>query len=482
MNPLRPARSLARLWRAAFLPVLAALLGLPAVSHGAEQQQKYSIPADTAARALKLFSEQSGRTLIADGELLRGVRTNAVQGEMTPRQAVDQLLAGTNLMASADPRTGDFAIKRIAPPHVPRPAPAPAESDAAKDAEVLQLSPFVVSEDDATGYSANSTLAGTRLNTALRDVGASISIITAEFLIDTASTNLGELLSFTTGTEVGGAFGNFAGGSESFGRPDQSEARENPDSNQRVRGIGPASTTRDFFLSDIPMDAYNTSRVTINRGPNSLLFGIGNPAGTIDTSLSKAQVGRNRTQLTARYGSNNSYRGTLDVNRVLVKDRLALRVATVGEQNNFDQEPAFDRKRRIYGAVEAVLRKGQKSSIVGKTIFRASGEAGDSQSTPVNVIPPTDAFSIFFQPPDPAIDSLPGINLHPTVLPGNPGYLWAPRVTVDNRSSSTGILQNNGAYYFVPWFIHIPLVFDTPGQRTPGYLNGNNPALQPFRP
>jgi hypothetical protein len=149
----------------------------------------------------------------------------------------------------------------------------------------------------------------------------------------------------------------------------------------------------------------------------------------------------------------------------------------VGEQNNFEQKPAFDRKRRIYGALEAVVHEGRKETVVGPTVLRASFESGDSQSTPVNVIPPTNAYSIFFEPPDPALDQLPGVDLHPTVLQGSPGYLWAPRVTVDNRQSSSGILQNNGAYYFVPWFIHIPLVFDTPGQSNPGYLNGNNPAL-----
>ena len=39
-------------------------------------------------------------------------------------------------------------------------------------AETVKLNPFVVSESDAVGYSAASTLAGTRINTALRDVGA----------------------------------------------------------------------------------------------------------------------------------------------------------------------------------------------------------------------------------------------------------------------------------------------------------------------
>jgi outer membrane receptor for ferric coprogen and ferric-rhodotorulic acid len=55
-------------------------------------------------------------------------------------------------------------------------------ADAPPPAETVKLNPFVVSENDAVGYSAASTLAGTRINTALRDVGAAISIITPEFL------------------------------------------------------------------------------------------------------------------------------------------------------------------------------------------------------------------------------------------------------------------------------------------------------------
>ncbi len=467
----------------ALVLAITSALAPAAPSPAPEAKRPFDVPAGDATQTLARFAEQANREIVFSPATVRGVQTNAVRGDFSASDALDLLVARTPLVVTRDATTGALAVKKgAADPKAERAAPAvpsdrPKTNPAPEPVEVVQLSPFVVSEDDSVGYSANSTLAGTRLNTALRDVGASISIITAEFLVDTASTNLSELLTLTTGTEVGGVLGNFAGGAEAFGRPDQSEARENPEGNQRVRGIGPASTTRDFFLSDIPMDAYNTARVTINRGPNSLLFGIGNPAGTIDTSLRKAQLGRNRNEVTARYGSNASYRSSLDLNRVLVKDRLAFRLATVGEQNNFDQEPAFDRKRRLYGTVEAVLRDGRKSTILGKTSVRAAGETGDSQSTPVNVVPPTNAYSIFFQPPNPALDSLPGVDLNPTVLQGSPGYIWAPRVTVDNRGNSAGIPQNNGAYYFVPWFIHIPLVFDTPGQREPGYLNGNNPAL-----
>ncbi len=359
--------------------------------------------------------------------------------------------------------------------------PAAAQPAAASPAppvqeETLKLDPFVIRETDNVGYSAASTLAGTRINTALRDVGAAISIITPEFLTDTAATNLGELLSLTTATEVGGVSGNFAGGAIDSGRPNQSESRENPDGNNRVRGIGPATTTRDYFLTDIPFDAYNSSGVTIARGPNSLLFGIGNPAGIIEGSIAHPLLSRNRTVIGTRFGSEDSYRATLDLNRVLVKNRLAFRLATVNEQNNYQQKPAFDRKRRGYGSVEAVLREGKASWWVGKTALRVSGEIGDSQSNPVNVIPPVNTMLNFFQAPNPAIASIPGTNIDPRLIAGSPTYSYRPKVTVDNRQSSTALAAANPSIS-IPYFIQIPVIFDTPGQQQAGYASSNNPAL-----
>jgi outer membrane receptor protein involved in Fe transport len=356
------------------------------------------------------------------------------------------------------------------PPSPSRPTP-----EAAPD-EAIKLDPFVIREDDNVGYSAASTLAGTRLNTALRDVGAAISIVTPEFLRDTAATNLGELLSLTTATEIGGVSGNFAGGAVTGGRPDQSESRENPQGNNRVRGIGAATVTRDYFITDIPFDAYNSSGVTIARGPNSLLFGIGNPAGIIEGSLIQPQLRRNRTEIGARFGSENSYRGSLDLNRVLVKDRLAFRVATVAELNTYQQKPAFDRKRRGFISIGAVVRDGSKSTWLGKTSVRLSGEMGDSQSNPVNVIPPVNAMLNFFQPPNPAIAAMPGTGLDPRLVVGSPTFSYRPKVTVDNRGTSSAIVAANPGIG-VPYFIQIPLVFDTANQSRPGYASSNNPAL-----
>ena len=230
-------------------------------------------------------------------------------------------------------------------------------------AETVKLNPFVVSESDAVGYSAASTLAGTRINTALRDVGAAISIITPEFLQDTAATNLGELLSLTTSTEIGGVAGNFAGGGMENGRPDMSESRENPQANNRVRGIGAATTTRNYFPTDIPFDAYNSSGVTINRGPNSLLYGASDPGGIINYVTKRSAI-RNATGVrgttSVDFGSYDFFRGYADVDATVVPGKLGIRVPA----SYTDQKRPLD---FWHGYTRAI-----SPSLVWRVVFRAS--------------------------------------------------------------------------------------------------------------
>src|SRR5688572_23239225 len=71
------------------------------------------------------------------------------------------------------------------------PAAPPATAE-----EAVTLSPFEVRTDKDTGYTATSTLAGSRLNTALRDTPASISVFTKEFLDDIGAINVVEALDY----------------------------------------------------------------------------------------------------------------------------------------------------------------------------------------------------------------------------------------------------------------------------------------------
>jgi len=75
-------------------------------------KRSYDIPAGNAADALKQFSEQSGRGVMANGDLVKGIRTNSVKGEHAPVDALELLLADTGLVAIPDTKSGAFSIRK----------------------------------------------------------------------------------------------------------------------------------------------------------------------------------------------------------------------------------------------------------------------------------------------------------------------------------------------------------------------------------
>ncbi|HLE57739.1 MAG TPA: TonB-dependent receptor plug domain-containing protein, partial [Rhodothermia bacterium] len=191
-----------------------------------------------------------------------------------------------------------------------------------QEEDVIVLSPFVVegSEDEGK-YRATATLAGSRVRTDLRDIASPLSVVTSQFLQDTASTGNQDLLVYTTNTEVGGLFGNWGGFGNSQGVSDRGTLLA-PSQNTRVRGLDQADNTRNFMLSNIPWDSYNVDRVEIQRGPNSILFGLGSPAGIVNASTRNAEY-VNRGEVQTRVGSYGTLRTSLDVNRTLIDNVLA---------------------------------------------------------------------------------------------------------------------------------------------------------------
>ena len=67
------------------------------------------------------------------------------------------------------------------------------------DDEIVEMSPFVVTSESTHGYAATNTLAGTRLNTPLKDIGTAISVVTKEFMEDIGASGAQSLLTYTTG-------------------------------------------------------------------------------------------------------------------------------------------------------------------------------------------------------------------------------------------------------------------------------------------
>ena len=347
------------------------------------------------------------------------------------------------------------------------------------DESTYTLSPFTVDESETVGYAAASTLAGTRIKTDLRDLGASISVVTEEFMDDLAATDAQTLLSYLGNVEVGGFQGNFTGASEStFSRYLQVDARTNPQANQRVRGLFAADLTRNLYLTDIPFDSYNTGRVTVSRGPNSLLFGIGSPGGVIDNASKQAIHNSDFGELGVRLDNYGSWRTEFDYNKSLIEDRVALRISILEESLEYKQKPAFEDQTRFYGALDIILFESDSAV----TRLRINGEDGEQSGSPVEVIPPTVSYHNWFEPISTSISQFTGSQPNAAAVHPSEGGTWEFQALHDDPigTGSTESRINTNVHSTV--FRQPTIVYSERGATDAGIPGGNIAGYNGFVP
>jgi outer membrane receptor protein involved in Fe transport len=216
--------------------------------------------------------------------------------------------------------------------------------------EPVVLSPFTVDTSKDEGYRATSTLAGSRINTDLKDVAAPITVLTKQFFDDLGAVGVNDVMNYVANGE---GTGSYTYTNSVLGAPSD-EIDQNPNTAIRLRGLQAPDFTKDYFYtigSMVGFDTYNLDEVTISRGPNSILAGLGSPAGIINYSPQLAQLDSSKGTIAMRWGSWNDQRVTLDANTVLIKNKLALRVDGAWTDRGFKQQPAYDHDKRLYGTI-----------------------------------------------------------------------------------------------------------------------------------
>ena len=217
-------------------------------------------------------------------------------------------------------------------------------------APVVEMSPFEVAADNR-GYYAANTMAGTRIGSKLEDLGASITVVTKEQMTDFAMLDINDIFNYEASTEGTGNYTAFA-----FNRNGQpsSDAQIQPQSANRIRGMSSVNVTLGNFATSgwTPIDPLNIDAVEISRGPNASIFGIGNVGGTVNSVAAAANVTRNRTQVTTRGDTNDGYRGTLDLNRVLLPGVLALRGSMAYQHDGYQLKPSGTDTTRYNGMIK----------------------------------------------------------------------------------------------------------------------------------
>ncbi|MDQ8179581.1 TonB-dependent receptor plug domain-containing protein [Pelagicoccus sp. SDUM812005] len=205
-------------------------------------------------------------------------------------------------------------------------APALYSQDDASEDEVYELSPFVVDASKDTGYRAENTLAGSRMNMSLADVAQSVNVLTAEFLEDVGAEDLDDILLYSLNAEED--FNESSSVEDAIG----SDTEYYGNAKTNIRGNA-ASITVDNNLGGGSLDTYNTSRITISQGPNAILFGFGGAGGLINLSTQRASASRDSMSLQTQIGSFDQFRNILNINKVLIQDRLAIKAITLHEES-----------------------------------------------------------------------------------------------------------------------------------------------------
>ena len=249
------------------------------------------------------------------------------------------------------------------------PASAPANAAAVPDATAaptsspVELSPFEVRAEDDSGYQAANTTSGSRLNSRLKDTPAAVSPFTKEFLSDIGATDLESMLAYATNVER-----EVEDSTNGFNNPPGRDSTGN-DFRFRVRGVAGSSSV-NYAQSAVPVDLYNIERAEMTSGPNSILFGLGAPGGTVALASKFAQLRRTTTAAKSVVGSWDYFRHELDHNHVLIRGKLGLRLLGLYQDAKGWRQWDLNEQRRLTGAFSY--------QPFTKTVIRGSYQGGNS--------------------------------------------------------------------------------------------------------
>src|SRR5688500_13950573 len=234
-------------------------------------------------------------------------------------------------------------VAQTVPPSTPVPKPA--------EDETVTLSPFHVNAADDTGYRATNTLDGSRLNTALKDTPGAISVFTRDLLDDLGVTDVMDLLRYDVSAEE--SFGD-----DAFGGPGGESGKAGDiglPANWRTRGLDGSAST-DGFSTVGKTDTYNVESVGSTRGPNAILFGTGAAGGVLNFRTKQANPVRNTNTVELKAGEHDLYRASVDVNRALIKNKLAVRAMGLAETRKSYKPHEFTDKSSVTLAAQYKFR------------------------------------------------------------------------------------------------------------------------------
>jgi iron complex outermembrane receptor protein len=289
---------------------------------------RFDIPAEDMAAALEAFSETTDMQLSYPSVLVKDVKSKALSGSYTADQALQKLLAGSNL---AYRHAGNDVIALAAkgtdstPEH-----PQSVQKTAAPTLQAITVTGTAEAEDDPTAYNITNASTATKTDTPIMETPVSVKVVPRQVLKDQQVITLDQALKNVSGAVSG------IGGSGAF----------------FLRGFGNFNVYRDGFLNQSQWfhteDLANVERVEVLKGPGSILYGRTEPGGLVNF-VTKQPLDTPYYSLSQQFGSFDLYRTNVDVTGPLTENKdLAYRFNLAYQTNNTFQE--FGSDERIFVA------------------------------------------------------------------------------------------------------------------------------------
>jgi outer membrane receptor protein involved in Fe transport len=255
-----------------------------------------------------------------------------------------------------------------APATTPTPPPAPATTPAsAADEEIIELSPFTITADQSNSYTALNTTSVTRFRSELAKLPVSADVFTETFIDDVAATSIDQLIvDYGTGTGIGG--------NDAAGEADRSRAGDRGGNiTVKIRGLDAGGTRINSFGEGSINDAFNTERVDLIRGPQSLLNGGVGAGGVVNVTTKQARFNSDVRRLRYRIDDNGSQRAELDYG--YGSRNIAIRTALMSESLRYSRVGLMRRAQGAYTQMAFAVTPNLTLRLEATHLFRKNSDA-----------------------------------------------------------------------------------------------------------
>lgn len=266
-------------------------------------RHSFDIAPQPLSDALNAFGKQADVQITADGDLIRNVSTDGVQGRMTTEQAIGRLLAGTGLTYSMSGNGSTVTVRK--------------PGGQTGDDGVIELDPVQVEGQSETaygpvdGYLATRSATGTKTDTPIIEIPASVQVVPRDVIEDQAAQNLKDVYENVSSVQQAGNTLNA-----------QTEVLP------IIRGFESPVLLRNGLRSTSvgTVDLGNVERVEVLKGPASILFGALEPGGIVNYVTEKPQTTA-QYEIEQQVGQFDFYRTQADATGPITEDKtLAYRV------------------------------------------------------------------------------------------------------------------------------------------------------------